>query len=150
MDSIRKLEAIGIKDVNQMLEAGRTSELRATLANENNIPEEVVLELVKLSDLARIPGIKGIRARLYHDAGIDSIRKLSAMQSDDLLHICRDFVQRGLLRCIDYNGRSSACGCREGHERNLGSQNQAQHIQALLQRMDDYHARAGAYILFLL
>ena len=26
---------------------------------------DVILELVKLSDLARIPGVKGVRARLY-------------------------------------------------------------------------------------
>ena len=61
---IEKLSALGIKNADQMLKAGQTRKQRATLAKETGIPEKRILELVKLSDLARLPGVMGIRARL--------------------------------------------------------------------------------------
>ncbi len=53
-----------------------------------------MLELVKLSDLARLPGVKGIRARLYYAAGVDCVEKLAACEPDDLLAATAAFVQR--------------------------------------------------------
>jgi predicted RecB family nuclease len=50
------------------------------LATQTGIPVEVVLELVKLSDLARLPGVKGIRARLYYDAGVDTVENLASFE----------------------------------------------------------------------
>jgi len=78
------LESAGIKNINQMLKRGKTAAMRQRLADETGIPTPVILELVKLSDLARIPGIKSIRARLYHDAGIDTMHKLAAAHPDEL------------------------------------------------------------------
>jgi predicted RecB family nuclease len=54
----------------------------------------VVLELVKLSDLSRLPGVKGIRARLYYDAGVDTVEKLAAWEPEALLSLTQEFVQR--------------------------------------------------------
>ena len=34
--------------------------------------------------MARIPGVKGIRARLYYDAGIDTVEKIAAMEPEEL------------------------------------------------------------------
>jgi hypothetical protein len=53
---LSRLEVIGIKKAAQMLSAGQTPEKRTALAKEAGIPEEAILELVKLSDLARLPG----------------------------------------------------------------------------------------------
>ena len=50
-------------------------------------------ELVRLSDLARIPGIKGIRARLYLEAGIGSIEDLAQRDPDELLETTSKFVE---------------------------------------------------------
>ena len=91
-DHIARLKEAGIRNINQMLKAGKTPEMRQALAQETGIPEEAILELVRLSDLARIPGIKGIRARLYHDAGIDSVEKLAGMQVEEVLEITARFV----------------------------------------------------------
>ena len=44
------------------------------------VPLEVILEFVKLSDLARIPGLKTIRTRLC-DAGVDTIERLLEVRS---------------------------------------------------------------------
>jgi hypothetical protein len=91
---LAKLEAIGITKATQMLSYGQTPEKRAALAKAAGIPEDAVLELVKLSDLARLPGVKGIRARLYYDAGVDSVEKLAAWEPEALLAMTAEFVER--------------------------------------------------------
>jgi hypothetical protein len=93
-DVIAKLEMVGIKNAGQMLAAGRTAENRVNLANRVGIPLEAVYELVKLSDLARLPGVKGIRARLYYATGVDTAEKLAAYEPHALLALTTEFVQR--------------------------------------------------------
>lgn len=93
-DHIRKLEKMGIRNAGQMLLAGRTAENRTRLAIQAGIPEEAVLELVKLADLARLPGVKGIRARLYYDAGVDCVEKLAGYEPEALLALTTAFVQQ--------------------------------------------------------
>jgi hypothetical protein len=78
------LKYAGIKNVSQMLVAGRTPEQREELAERTGVPLENILELVKLSDLSRIPGVKGIRARLYHDAGVDTIENMAHWEPEKL------------------------------------------------------------------
>jgi hypothetical protein len=91
---IKGLSAVGIKNVDEMLANGATPEKRQSLAERTGIPPESILEFVKLSDLARIPGIKSVRARLYVDAGIDSIEKLADMEPEDLRSAVVDFIER--------------------------------------------------------
>ena len=89
---VDRLAEIGIKNVNQMLESGSIDQDREHLSNETGIPKRVILEFVKLSDLARIPGIKGIRARLYYDAGIDTVEKMAAWEPEKLVDKIAEFV----------------------------------------------------------
>ena len=91
---LEKLATVGITHVKQLLEVGHTASGRARLAKQSGVAETVILELVKLADLARIPGVKGIRARLYHDAGVDTIDKLAAWEPKALLEMLADFVDR--------------------------------------------------------
>jgi len=77
-----------------MLAAGCTAQQRETLAKEACIPEQAIMEFVKLSDLARLPGVKGIRARLYYDAGVDSVEKLAQWQPKALCLMMTEFVER--------------------------------------------------------
>jgi hypothetical protein len=91
---VERLATAGIKTAGQMLAAGQTAEKRAALAQDTGIPEEVILELVKLSDLARLPGVKGIRARLYYDAGVDCVDKMAAWEPEALLEMTAEFVER--------------------------------------------------------
>ena len=88
------LERAGIKNVNQMLREGRTAVDRQKLSQETGVPVENILEFVKLSDLARIPGIKGVRARLYYDAGVDTIEVMAGYEPEELLEVTRAFVER--------------------------------------------------------
>jgi hypothetical protein len=93
-DHVERLAAAGIKTAEQMLTAGQTAEKRAALAQDTGIPEEAILELVKLSDLARLPGIKGIRARLYYDAGVDCVERMVSCEPEALLALTAEFVER--------------------------------------------------------
>jgi len=93
-DYAAALDAVGISDVKQMLARGSTLDDREKLAGETGVQLKAILEFVKLSDLARVPGIKGIRGRLYYDAGVDTIEKMAAYDEDELLAVTRAFVER--------------------------------------------------------
>ena len=89
---VKKLADQGIGHVQQMLTAGRTPFQRAALAATLRVSEAAILELVRLADLARIPGIKGIRARLYHDGGVLTVEQLARREPAALRAELADFV----------------------------------------------------------
>lgn len=90
---VKKLEDVGIRDVVQMLEAGSTDKKRRDISKKTGVPSDSILEIVKLADLARVPGIKGVRTRLYYDAGIDTLDKLADSESKELRKLLVDFVE---------------------------------------------------------
>jgi hypothetical protein len=90
---VDRLASEGIGNVTQMLEAGRTPKGRQTLEEKTGVPQEAILEYVKLSDLARISGTKGIRARLYYDAGVDTLEVLARWDPVGLRAMLIDFVE---------------------------------------------------------
>jgi hypothetical protein len=92
-DVTGRVAAAGIRNVQQMLTAGATPGGRAALSERTGVPAETILELVKLSDLARIPGVKGIRARLYHDAGVDTVEKMAQWEPEALREAMKAFVK---------------------------------------------------------
>ena len=94
LESVEKLAAAGITSSAQMLQAGKTPAERRALAETTGIPESGILEMVKLSDLARIRGVKGIRARLYYDAGIETVEQLAKMEPGELRAAAVEFVER--------------------------------------------------------
>jgi hypothetical protein len=91
---LARLEALGIVNVEQMLAAGATPQGRRELAARAGVPVEAVLEMVKLSDLSRLGGLKQVRARLYYDAGVDTPAKLAEWEPEALLHMLEEFVER--------------------------------------------------------
>lgn len=93
-DHIAALEVQHIKSADQLLIAGRTRQQRSSLANLTGIPEDAILELVKLSDLARLPGVKGIRARLYYDAGVDTVEKMAEWEPEALRIMVTNYVEQ--------------------------------------------------------
>jgi hypothetical protein len=90
----KKLEALGIRNANQMLMAGKTPEKRQELSTKTGIPVEAILELVKLSDLTRIFGVKSIRAQLYYYAGVDTLDRMAKWDPDKLRTMLIDFVEK--------------------------------------------------------
>ena len=93
-DFIAALDAQHIKNADQLLIAGRTRQQRSSLARVTGIPEDALFELVKLSDLARLPGVKGIRARLYYDAGVDSVEKMAGWDPEPLRLMVTEYVEK--------------------------------------------------------
>ena len=88
------LARAGIRTTEQMLEAGRTPDSRQSLAEQTGLDTQAILELVCLSDLARLPGVKGIRARLYYSAGIRTPQELAAREAEALLAETAAYVER--------------------------------------------------------
>lgn len=83
-EQIEKLAAIGIVDVEGVLENGRTREEREELSRRSGVPLDQILELVKLADLTRIVDIKGVRVRLLYEAGVDTVDKVSTYDPEGL------------------------------------------------------------------
>lgn len=92
-DHIEKLASLGIKDTQTLLEQGNNPTKRKELAKKTSIGIKNIEEIVRLSDLSRLPGVKGIRARLYYDAGFDSCKKLRESSEEQILEITRKFVE---------------------------------------------------------
>ncbi len=90
----KSLAKMGIHNFEQILQRGRTRIQRDQLAQQAGIPVQSVEEFVKLSDLARIPGIKGIRARLYYDAGVDTLEKMARWNPEELRVMLIEFVEK--------------------------------------------------------
>lgn len=91
---VEKLVSRGIKTAEQMLDAGKTKTGREKLAEETGVPAEYILELVKLSNLARIPGVKQIRARLYYNAGLDTLDKIAERDPEEMREMLKEFIER--------------------------------------------------------
>ncbi len=91
---IEELAAIGIRNIRQLLSAGSTPTKRAQLTEAKGIPAAKILELVKLSDMARIPGVKSTRARLYLETGVDTVEKLARWNPEDFQTMVVQFVKR--------------------------------------------------------
>ena len=83
-EQIEKLAAIGIVDVDGVLENGRTREEREELSRRSGVPPDEILRLVKLADLTRIVDIKGVRVRLLYEAGVDTVAKVSTYDPERL------------------------------------------------------------------
>jgi hypothetical protein len=83
-----------MRNSEQLLCAGRTAAARQQLAEQTGVPLEAILELVMLSDLARIPGLKNVRARLYYNAGVHTPQEIASWEAEPLRLMLEDFVRR--------------------------------------------------------
>jgi predicted flap endonuclease-1-like 5' DNA nuclease len=81
---IERLAAVGIKHTRHLFEQARSKSARAELSRLADVPSDDVLELVKLSDLARIGGVGPVFARLLYEAGADTLEELSKRPPSEL------------------------------------------------------------------
>jgi len=91
---VQALKAEGIITAEQMLDAGKTGKGREELAVKTGVPLGSILELVKLSNLARIIGLGKKRARLFYDAGLDTLDKIAEWDSEEMRQMLIEFVDR--------------------------------------------------------
>jgi len=93
-DSVKKLSAIGISTVNQLLRKGSTLEKRQGLAKSSGAPVDSISELFKLSQLSRLPGLKKVRGRLFYEAGLDSLDSIAALNAEEIHSQLQDYIDR--------------------------------------------------------
>jgi len=90
---VAKLAEAGIKNVEQMLVRGRTMKQREQLATQLVIPEEAILELVRLSDITRMGYVRTKLSRLYYNAGLYSPSKVAKFDHEELYEFLKKFVE---------------------------------------------------------
>jgi hypothetical protein len=100
---VKKLGSIKIRTAKQLLEKGRTPTERVELADQSGVPLDYILELVKLSNLARIGGLKRKRARLIYDAGFDTFDKIADLDAEDLTKRISDYIKK-----TNFKGRGAS------------------------------------------
>jgi hypothetical protein len=93
-EAIQRLSAVGIETVDDMLEASKTSSMRRELSEGTGIEIERILELAKLSNLTRLGAVKAVRARLYHDSGFDTLKKIASVSAEELIRSTREFIEK--------------------------------------------------------
>ncbi len=94
LEAVETLKHHGIATCPQMVAAGRTPLMRRELAMNTGISEETILELVKLADQARIGGHKRIRARLFHNAGLDTLDKIAVLEPEQVRQVLIEYIER--------------------------------------------------------
>jgi len=92
-EHVQKLKTLNIKTVDDMLKAASLKSQRKELSKKLNIPEESILELVKLSDLTRLGYVKTKLTRLYYNAGLDSPAKIAAFEPEELHTFFMKFIK---------------------------------------------------------
>ena len=81
---VERLEAAGIKHSKHLFDRGRTIAKRKALSEQIGVPDDALLELVQLADLARIGGLGPAFVRLFHEAGAESIERLAQWSPEEL------------------------------------------------------------------
>jgi predicted flap endonuclease-1-like 5' DNA nuclease len=81
---INRLAACGIKNSQQIFMRSRTKQERTDLARQVDLPYTAILELFKLSNLARINGVGPVFARLIYETGVDTLEKLVQSAPEEL------------------------------------------------------------------
>lgn len=80
----KKLEEIGVKSVDILLEKGATKAGRTKLAKETGIDVSKILKWVNMADLFRVKGIGKEYAELLEKAGVDTVKELRTRNAENL------------------------------------------------------------------
>jgi predicted flap endonuclease-1-like 5' DNA nuclease len=97
----KKLRAIGIKNVESLLQKGASKRGRDEIAREAGIDEQRILAWVNRADLYRIKGIGSEYSDLLEAAGVDTVVELSKRRPDNLTEKMVDVnIEKRLVRRI--------------------------------------------------
>lgn len=80
---VATLAAHGITNTSHLFDRACTLGDRAALADQTGIPAEALLELVQLTDLARIRWAGPVAVRWIHDAGYTTLQALAETDPDE-------------------------------------------------------------------
>lgn len=79
-----KLQAVGLKSIEALLETCITKKGRTDLAEKAGISEKLILTWANHADLFRIKGIASQYAELLEAAGVDTVPELATRNSENL------------------------------------------------------------------
>ena len=79
-----KLNAVGIKTTEGLLEACYSRKARAEMAERTGISEKLILEWVTLADLFRVKGVGEQFSDLLEEAGVDTVAELAQRNPENL------------------------------------------------------------------
>ena len=89
----------GIRNVEQLLEAGADRASRRALAEKTGISEARVLGFVNMADLFRINGVASQYAELLEGAGVDTVKELKNRNAENLTEKMTEINgKKGLVR----------------------------------------------------
>ncbi len=71
----KKLEEVGVKTTEALLEKAATKKGREELAEETGISEKLILKWANHADLFRIKGVAGQFAELLEASGVDTVKE---------------------------------------------------------------------------
>ena len=79
-----KLQEVGIKSVEALLECGAHPKGRQDLAEKADISKDLILEWVNHADLYRIKGVGEEYSDLLEEAGVDTVVELATRNPENL------------------------------------------------------------------
>lgn len=79
-----KLQAVGVKSIEALLETCTTKRGRTALAEKADISEKLILKWANHADLFRIKGVAGEYAELLEAAGVDTVPELATRNAENL------------------------------------------------------------------
>ena len=82
--SARKLNIIGIKTTDDLLDMGGTKKGRKDISEKTGISETIILEWVNIADLFRIRGIGEEYSDLLNEAGVSTVVELARRNPENL------------------------------------------------------------------
>jgi len=80
-----KLNEVGIKSIEDLLEKGITKSSREEIAEKSGISEKLVLRWLNHADLMRIKGIGGEFSEILEAAGVDTVPELARRNAVNLV-----------------------------------------------------------------
>ena len=112
-DYVEKMAVMGIKNTKHLFNKVQNIEELSKLSIELDIPQSELLEILKLSDLARISGVGPVFARMILDTRIDTAAKMANANAELLFKKLKKlneeknytkakFTQKDVQYCIDF------------------------------------------------
>ena len=98
---VETLAAVGVKHTKHLFKRAMSQTDRAALAEQASVPGDALLELVKLSDLARIVGVGPVSVRFLYDIGLETPETFLTHSVDELLEKVRAVEEGASLTMKD-------------------------------------------------
>lgn len=101
-DTCDKLAKVGIKHSKHFFERSQTPAQREALAEETGLSAEAVLELTKLSDIARIWGVGPMFARVMYETGVNTVAQVAEQDAEAYFNVLKQSYEEVYQTKVDF------------------------------------------------